>query len=112
MPPPLVLEAVELKKVVTVFKNELRCQCNSNICSKPLVKTIQRKNHGYFVNNISKLCKSSFSHVNPSFNFPTDQPPSPGGKNAYASGTTTKITSVSTGNLCTEVRSGKQNVGY
>uniref|UniRef100_A0A8C3CVI0 Afadin, adherens junction formation factor n=1 Tax=Cairina moschata TaxID=8855 RepID=A0A8C3CVI0_CAIMO len=31
-----------------------------------------------------------------------NQPPSPGGKNAYASGTTTKITSVSTGNLCTE----------
>lgn len=45
-------------------------------------------------------------------NFSTDQPPSPGGKNAYASGTTTKITSVSTGNLCTEVRSGKQNAGY
>jgi len=52
------------------------------------------------------------SHVNASFNFPTDQPPSPGGKNAYASGTTTKITSVSTGNLCTEVRNGKQNSGY
>ncbi|XP_032637005.2 afadin isoform X15 [Chelonoidis abingdonii] len=31
-----------------------------------------------------------------------NQPPSPGGKNAYAAGTTTKITSVSTGNLCTE----------
>ncbi|XP_062428168.1 afadin isoform X11 [Rhea pennata] len=31
-----------------------------------------------------------------------NQPPSPGGKNAYTSGTTTKITSVSTGNLCTE----------
>ncbi|XP_021568249.1 afadin isoform X4 [Carlito syrichta] len=31
-----------------------------------------------------------------------NQPPSPGGKNAYASGTTAKITSVSTGNLCTE----------
>ncbi|XP_055125594.1 afadin isoform X11 [Symphalangus syndactylus] len=31
-----------------------------------------------------------------------NQPPSPGGKSAYASGTTAKITSVSTGNLCTE----------
>ncbi|CAK7301700.1 AFDN [Vulpes lagopus] len=31
-----------------------------------------------------------------------NQPPSPGGKSAYAPGTTAKITSVSTGNLCTE----------
>ncbi|XP_060609736.2 afadin isoform X26 [Anolis sagrei] len=31
-----------------------------------------------------------------------NQPPSPGTKNAYAAGTTNKITSVSTGNLCTE----------
>ncbi|KFO37423.1 Afadin, partial [Fukomys damarensis] len=31
-----------------------------------------------------------------------NQPPSPGGKSTYASGTTAKITSVSTGNLCTE----------
>ncbi|XP_011941158.1 PREDICTED: afadin isoform X9 [Cercocebus atys] len=31
-----------------------------------------------------------------------NQPPSPGGKSAYASGTAAKITSVSTGNLCTE----------
>nr|XP_054414444.1 afadin isoform X15 [Pongo abelii] len=31
-----------------------------------------------------------------------NQPPSPGGKSSYASGTTAKITSVSTGNLCTE----------
>ncbi|KAL1770318.1 afadin isoform X9, partial [Sigmodon hispidus] len=31
-----------------------------------------------------------------------NQPPSPGGKNPYASGTAAKITSVSTGNLCTE----------
>uniref|UniRef100_A0ABM5FXW3 Afadin isoform X20 n=1 Tax=Pogona vitticeps TaxID=103695 RepID=A0ABM5FXW3_9SAUR len=31
-----------------------------------------------------------------------NQPPSPGAKNTYASGTTNKITSVSTGNLCTE----------
>nr|XP_058145730.1 afadin isoform X1 [Dasypus novemcinctus] len=31
-----------------------------------------------------------------------NQPPSPGGKNTYATGTTAKITSVSTGNLCTE----------
>uniref|UniRef100_A0A6I8P5N5 Afadin n=1 Tax=Ornithorhynchus anatinus TaxID=9258 RepID=A0A6I8P5N5_ORNAN len=31
-----------------------------------------------------------------------NQPPSPVGKNAYAAGTTAKITSVSTGNLCTE----------
>ncbi|XP_037673519.1 afadin isoform X13 [Choloepus didactylus] len=31
-----------------------------------------------------------------------NQPPSPGGKSAYATGTTAKITSVSTGNLCTE----------
>ncbi|XP_066472580.1 afadin isoform X9 [Tiliqua scincoides] len=31
-----------------------------------------------------------------------NQPPSPGTKNAYATGTTNKITSVSTGNLCTE----------
>ncbi|KAM9234355.1 afadin isoform 3-T3 [Dugong dugon] len=31
-----------------------------------------------------------------------NQPPSPGGKHAYATGTTAKITSVSTGNLCTE----------
>ncbi|KAK2502966.1 hypothetical protein MC885_004108 [Smutsia gigantea] len=31
-----------------------------------------------------------------------NQPPSPGGKSAYAPGTATKITSVSTGNLCTE----------
>ncbi|XP_016831923.2 afadin isoform X10 [Cricetulus griseus] len=31
-----------------------------------------------------------------------NQPPSPGGKSPYASGTAAKITSVSTGNLCTE----------
>ncbi|XP_044098316.1 afadin isoform X15 [Neovison vison] len=31
-----------------------------------------------------------------------NQPPSPGGKSAYTPGTTAKITSVSTGNLCTE----------
>ncbi|XP_054830072.1 afadin isoform X13 [Eublepharis macularius] len=31
-----------------------------------------------------------------------NQPPSPGTKNAYVAGTTNKITSVSTGNLCTE----------
>nr|XP_025722277.1 afadin isoform X5 [Callorhinus ursinus] len=31
-----------------------------------------------------------------------NQPPSPGGKSTYAPGTTAKITSVSTGNLCTE----------
>ncbi|XP_053152720.1 afadin isoform X17 [Hemicordylus capensis] len=31
-----------------------------------------------------------------------NQPPSPGTKNTYAAGTTNKITSVSTGNLCTE----------
>uniref|UniRef100_A0A5F8H231 Afadin n=1 Tax=Monodelphis domestica TaxID=13616 RepID=A0A5F8H231_MONDO len=31
-----------------------------------------------------------------------NQPPSPGGKNTYATGTSAKITSVSTGNLCTE----------
>ncbi|XP_014650865.1 PREDICTED: afadin isoform X5 [Ceratotherium simum simum] len=31
-----------------------------------------------------------------------NQPPSPGGKSAYAPGTTAKITSVSTGNLCSE----------
>ncbi|KAM4866496.1 afadin isoform 7-T7 [Thomomys bottae] len=31
-----------------------------------------------------------------------NQPPSPGGKSTYASGTAAKITSVSTGNLCTE----------
>ncbi|XP_039113072.1 afadin isoform X2 [Hyaena hyaena] len=31
-----------------------------------------------------------------------NQPPSPGGKSAYAPGAATKITSVSTGNLCTE----------
>ncbi|XP_076976981.1 afadin isoform X21 [Tamandua tetradactyla] len=31
-----------------------------------------------------------------------NQPPSPGGKSAYATGTTARITSVSTGNLCTE----------
>ncbi|XP_061480372.1 afadin isoform X12 [Rhineura floridana] len=31
-----------------------------------------------------------------------NQPPSPSTKNAYAAGTTNKITSVSTGNLCTE----------
>ncbi|XP_023562272.1 afadin isoform X5 [Octodon degus] len=31
-----------------------------------------------------------------------NQPPSPGGKSTYTSGTTAKITSVSTGNLCTE----------
>lgn len=31
-----------------------------------------------------------------------NQPPSPGGKNPYTSGTAAKITSVSTGNLCTE----------
>ncbi|XP_049761570.1 afadin isoform X6 [Elephas maximus indicus] len=31
-----------------------------------------------------------------------NQPPSPGGKHTYATGTTAKITSVSTGNLCTE----------
>ncbi|EDL83216.1 rCG29130, isoform CRA_a [Rattus norvegicus] len=31
-----------------------------------------------------------------------DQPPSPGGKSPYTSGTAAKITSVSTGNLCTE----------
>uniref|UniRef100_A0A3Q1M9W3 Afadin n=1 Tax=Bos taurus TaxID=9913 RepID=A0A3Q1M9W3_BOVIN len=31
-----------------------------------------------------------------------NQPPSPGGKSAYASGTAAKITSVSTGNLCAE----------
>uniref|UniRef100_A0A8C9JLP4 Afadin n=1 Tax=Panthera tigris altaica TaxID=74533 RepID=A0A8C9JLP4_PANTA len=31
-----------------------------------------------------------------------NQPPSPGGKNAYAPGAAAKITSVSTGNLCTE----------
>ncbi|XP_040821148.1 afadin isoform X4 [Ochotona curzoniae] len=31
-----------------------------------------------------------------------NQPPSPGGKGAYASGAAAKITSVSTGNLCTE----------
>ncbi|XP_036782358.2 afadin isoform X2 [Manis pentadactyla] len=31
-----------------------------------------------------------------------NQPPSPGGKSTYAPGTATKITSVSTGNLCTE----------
>ncbi|XP_074253247.1 afadin isoform X12 [Saimiri boliviensis] len=35
----------------------------------------------------------------------SDQPPSPGGKGAYASGTAAKITSVSTGNLCTEEQS-------
>ncbi|XP_032122959.1 afadin isoform X6 [Sapajus apella] len=34
-----------------------------------------------------------------------NQPPSPGGKGAYASGTAAKITSVSTGNLCTEEQS-------
>ncbi|XP_062952460.1 afadin isoform X6 [Cynocephalus volans] len=34
-----------------------------------------------------------------------NQPPSPGGKSAYATGTTAKITSVSTGNLCTEEQS-------
>ncbi|XP_062980520.1 afadin isoform X14 [Elgaria multicarinata webbii] len=31
-----------------------------------------------------------------------NQPPSPGAKNVYTAGTTNKITSVSTGNLCTE----------
>uniref|UniRef100_A0A8D2IT41 Afadin n=1 Tax=Varanus komodoensis TaxID=61221 RepID=A0A8D2IT41_VARKO len=31
-----------------------------------------------------------------------NQPPSPGAKNSYSAGTTNKITSVSTGNLCTE----------
>ncbi|XP_042638192.1 afadin [Orycteropus afer afer] len=31
-----------------------------------------------------------------------NQPPSPGGKHTYAAGATAKITSVSTGNLCTE----------
>nr|XP_045015353.1 afadin isoform X4 [Jaculus jaculus] len=34
-----------------------------------------------------------------------NQPPSPGGKNTYTSGTAAKITSVSTGNLCTEEQS-------
>ncbi|EDL20490.1 mCG140188, partial [Mus musculus] len=34
-----------------------------------------------------------------------DQPPSPGGKGPYTSGTAAKITSVSTGNLCTEEQS-------
>ncbi|XP_045150489.1 afadin isoform X9 [Echinops telfairi] len=34
-----------------------------------------------------------------------NQPPSPGGKHAYSTGTTAKITSVSTGNLCTEEQS-------
>ncbi|XP_051020126.1 afadin isoform X2 [Acomys russatus] len=34
-----------------------------------------------------------------------NQPPSPGGKSPYASGTAAKITSVSTGNLCTEEQS-------
>ncbi|XP_017652343.1 afadin isoform X10 [Nannospalax galili] len=34
-----------------------------------------------------------------------NQPPSPGGKNTYGSGTAAKITSVSTGNLCTEEQS-------
>ncbi|XP_006882848.1 PREDICTED: afadin [Elephantulus edwardii] len=34
-----------------------------------------------------------------------NQPPSPGGKHAYTSGATAKITSVSTGNLCTEEQS-------
>ncbi|XP_045862839.1 afadin isoform X12 [Meles meles] len=34
-----------------------------------------------------------------------NQPPSPGGKSAYVPGTTAKITSVSTGNLCTEEQS-------
>ncbi|XP_032194353.1 afadin isoform X7 [Mustela erminea] len=34
-----------------------------------------------------------------------NQPPSPGGKSAYTPGATAKITSVSTGNLCTEEQS-------
>ncbi|XP_076714138.1 afadin isoform X3 [Callospermophilus lateralis] len=34
-----------------------------------------------------------------------NQPPSPGGKSPYSSGTTAKITSVSTGNLCAEEQS-------
>lgn len=34
-----------------------------------------------------------------------NQPPSPGGKGPYTSGTAAKITSVSTGNLCTEEQS-------
>ncbi|XP_060061139.1 afadin isoform X5 [Erinaceus europaeus] len=34
-----------------------------------------------------------------------NQPPSPGGKNVYATGTAAKITSVSTGNLCSEEQS-------
>lgn len=44
--------------------------------------------------------------------FPTDQPPSPGGKGAYASGAAAKITSVSTGNLCTEVRAIRLSPGF
>lgn len=52
MPPLLVLEAVELKKEMTVLKNglSLKCQHSRNSWSKPLVRTIQGKNHSYFVN--------------------------------------------------------------
>ncbi|XP_049991961.1 afadin isoform X10 [Alexandromys fortis] len=48
-----------------------------------------------------RLMKNRADHRS-SPNVATDQPPSPGGKSPYASGTAAKITSVSTGNLCTE----------
>uniref|UniRef100_A0A8I6AL62 Afadin n=1 Tax=Rattus norvegicus TaxID=10116 RepID=A0A8I6AL62_RAT len=73
-------------------------------CSALQGRSYERRELECFLKNTLKKVTLLFTNSTDHRSSPNvaNQPPSPGGKSPYTSGTAAKITSVSTGNLCTE----------